>query len=137
MKYNHKGITADGIKFKSRLEWEVYLLLTELKKMGTIVSPIRYEKERFKIVEETEETLPNGKKKKHGPCYYTPDFIFDYNGKKIIIEVKGYATDIYQLRKKVFLNKYPIFAPTFFEIKKPMELVQVLEKVVGNDIPIF
>lgn len=137
MNYKHKEITADGIKFKSTLEWEIYLILVDFKKRGIIVSPINYEKERFKIVGETEETLPNGKKKKHAPCFYTPDFVFEFDGKKIIIEVKGYATDIYKLRKKVFLNEYPIFARTFFEIKTPQELERALQTVNGNEIPIF
>jgi len=124
MKYNHKEITADGIKFKSMLEWEVYLFLKDKS-----VSPLRYEKERFKIVGETTEYFPNGGRRKSSGCYYTPDFIFNYRGQKIIIEVKGYATDIYRLRKKIFIDKYPILSLNFFEIKNIVDLESVFSLI--------
>lgn len=33
---------------------------------------------------------------------YTPDFTFDYKGKHIIIEVKGFSTDTFVYRFKMF-----------------------------------
>ena len=33
---------------------------------------------------------------------YTPDFVFEYKGIKVLIEVKGWANDQFAIRKKLF-----------------------------------
>lgn len=38
---------------------------------------------------------------------YKPDFIVFEKGRTIIIDVKGFKTDVYKLKKKLFEEKYP------------------------------
>lgn len=94
----------DGIKFRSKLEISVY---KELKKQD-----IEFEYEPEKIV------LQEGFKPK-SPYYidskehwekvraitYTPDFVAKIDDYTVYIEVKGWETDRYIVKKKMFLNK--------------------------------
>lgn len=42
------------------------------------------------------------------PIYYKADFVyFDKNGKIIVEDTKGYKTEIYKIKKKIFEYKYP------------------------------
>lgn len=38
---------------------------------------------------------------------YTPDFRYTEDGKSVVVEVKGYRTEAYALRVKVFKALYP------------------------------
>ena len=94
----------DGIKFRSKLEIGVY---KELKKQK-----VEFEYEPKKIV------LQEGFKPVN-PYYidsmehwekvraitYTPDFIAKIDTYTVYIEVKGWETDRYVVKKKMFLNK--------------------------------
>lgn len=51
------------------------------------------------------EILPkNGKEK---PIHYVPDFTYVEDGKLVAEDVKGYKTDVYRLKRKMFLYRYP------------------------------
>lgn len=51
------------------------------------------------------EILPkNGKEK---PIHYVPDFMYFEDGKLVAEDVKGYKTDVYRLKRKMFLYRYP------------------------------
>lgn len=86
---NAQKCSADGIDFKSRLELYTY---SRLKDEGLDFS---YEAKTWTIIEKFEYL-----DEKVRAVTITPDFV--HQDKKIIIEVKGYATDIYKLRLKVF-----------------------------------
>lgn len=107
----------NGIKFKSLAEVMVYKTL-----LSEGFEP-KYEQEVYHIMEGVIPTVPfltknKFKRKNHNivnigrfACrdkrplqgmVYTPDFTFDYNGRHIIIEVKGFSTGEYLYRFKLF-----------------------------------
>lgn len=112
-----KAKEYDGIKFKSLAEVMVYkTLLSEgikpkyEKKVfflqeGLVPTVPFYTKNRFKRKNRNIEVLSSSTCKDSRPLdsmLYTPDFTFDYAGKHIIIEVKGFATDVFTYRFKLF-----------------------------------
>ena len=86
---NAQPNSYNGINFKSKLETNCY------KAIESVGIPLEYEKETFTLLEGFEYN-----NEKFRPITYTPDFINDEH--KIIIETKGYATDIFKLRWKLF-----------------------------------
>lgn len=132
---NATAITYDGIEFKSKAEVMVY---KTLKENG--FSP-RYEEETFHYWNGFKPTVPfydlgtnrhlHLNMKKLIGVSYTPDFIFWFNGTKIIIEVKGWANDIYPLKKKMFRAyletlDYPVI---FAEIHTKRQLLEFINKL--------
>lgn len=101
-KYHNKKTIVDGIKFDSKLEARRYKELKKLEKDGLI---------KDLVLQPSYELIP--KFKKNGISYrkstYKADFqYFDLTQEKIIIEdTKGFKTDVYLLKKKMFEYKYP------------------------------
>ena len=97
-----------GIDFASKLEAHMYKLLIAYKINAG------YESRKFTIIDgfvaefscyektKTKKYLHDRGNKKVLPITYTPDFV-DPNG-KWIIEVKGYANDVFPLKWKMFKN---------------------------------
>lgn len=100
-KYNNKKTVIDGITFDSNLEAKRYKELKKLEKEGLI--------KELKL-QPNYELIPSFKK--NGTVYrktsYRADFMyFDNNLNKYIVEdVKGFKTDIYLIKKKLFEYKY-------------------------------
>lgn len=86
-------LEVDGIKFRSKLEVYAYKALREAD------IPFEYEKHKFDL-------LPSFtyKDEKIRGASYKPDFV----GDGWIIETKGYATDVFNLRWKLF--KFKLFS---------------------------
>ena len=84
-------VTVDGITYRSKLEARCAQILKE--------NNILFEYEPFKI-----EWIPKFKYKgtTYRAAFYTPDFVVD---SKYILEVKGYANDVYRYKKKLVLLK--------------------------------
>ena len=101
-KYKAKKTIVDGIRFDSQKEANRYLELKLLEKQGLIKYIDR--QTRF-------ELQPSYKKngKTIRAIYYIADFVyFDKAKKKMIIEdTKGFRTEVYKLKKKIFEYKYP------------------------------
>lgn len=113
-----KGATptiVDGVQYRSKLEARCAQILKE--------NNISFEYEPFKI-----EYIPKFEYDgiKYRAAYYTPDFVVD---DKYILEVKGYANDVYRYKKKLVLlklmqqNKY-----SFIEIKTLTKLREWIRK---------
>lgn len=113
-----KGATptiVDGVQYRSKLEARCAQILKE--------NNISFEYEPFKI-----EYIPKFEYEgiKYRAAYYTPDFVVD---NKYILEVKGYANDVYRYKKKLVLlklmqqNKY-----SFIEIKTLTKLREWIRK---------
>lgn len=100
-KYRAKKTVVDGIKFDSKKEATRYQQLKQLETEGKI---------KDLVLQPEYELIP--KFKKNGKTYrktvYKADFsYFDIETDKIIIEdVKGFKTDVYALKKKMFEYKY-------------------------------
>lgn len=101
-KYKNKKCTVLGILFHSRKEANFYLILRDrlLKKeiKDLELQPKFILQENFKYNGKTERKIT-----------YVADFqYFDIKENKIIIvDVKGIKTDVYKLKRKLLLFKYP------------------------------
>ena len=84
-------VTVGGVTYRSKLEAKCAQILKE--------NNILFEYEPFKI-----EWIPKFKYKgvAYRAAFYTPDFVID---DKYILEVKGYANDVYRYKKKLILLK--------------------------------
>lgn len=100
MKYHNKEIVVNGIRFQSQKEANRYYVLLLLQKAGYIKNLVlqpRY------ILQDTF--------KKNGKTYrkieYIADFEYVENGKIIVEDVKGYETEVFKIKHKLFEYKYP------------------------------
>ena len=100
-KYNARKVQIDGITFDRLKEANRYSELKLLEKAGLIKDLTL--QPRFNLQESFKK---NGKS--IGKIDYIADFMyFDNEKKKTIVEdVKGYKTDVYKLKKKLFERKY-------------------------------
>ena len=102
-KYYSKKVIVDNIKFDSKKEANYYLLLKSLEKAGAI-KDLELQKEyilqeSFKINKKTRRKIT-----------YRADFTYitTADDKLHVIDVKGFKTDVYSLKKKLFEYKYGI-----------------------------
>ncbi|MEL3905552.1 MAG: DUF1064 domain-containing protein [Treponema sp.] len=94
---NKERRTADGITFDSMAEMNRYLELKALEKAGAITNLELQPK--FLLIPKTEK---GGR-----AVYYKADFKYRMNGKTVYEDVKGVLTEVYKLKKKLLLWKYP------------------------------
>jgi hypothetical protein len=106
-KYSNKKTIVNGITFDSKKEANYYCKLLNREKAGEILNielqPVFILQEKYRH---------NGKGIR--AIEYRADFSFIENGKKIIVDTKGFRTEIYRIKKKMLLFKYPDI--NFFEI---------------------
>lgn len=100
-KYNNIKTEVDGIKFDSRKEADYYYQLKLLKRAGEIrdfgLQP-RYE---LQPTFEKDGTT-------HRSITYVADFVVVNNdGTTDVIDVKGFETQIFKIKQKLFEYKYP------------------------------
>lgn len=101
-KYHNKKPTIDGITFDSQKEANYYCQLKILKQAGEIKD--------FEL--QPEFVLQEGFRDKNGnwhrPIKYRADFKVIYpDGVVEIVDTKGYKTQVYRLKKKMLLARYP------------------------------
>ena len=100
-KYHNKKVEYDGHKFDSNKEKNHYILLKQLEKLGLISDlklQVKFELQpSFKYNGETIRKIT-----------YIADFVYyDLKENKIIVvDVKGFKTKDYLLKKKMFMYKY-------------------------------
>lgn len=100
-KFNAKKTVFNGIKFDSKKEANYYAELLLRQKAGEIASIDR--QPQFVLVPPYEH---NGQKVR--ALKYIADFKVTYpDGTVEIIDVKGYKTKEYKLKKKMLLQQYP------------------------------
>lgn len=91
----------DGIRFDSAKEAEYYLYLVYLKRIGQVVD---LELQPKYILQDT--LRKNGVT--HKKITYTADFkVFYPNGQIQIIDVKGFETKDFKIKRKLFEERYP------------------------------
>lgn len=102
-KYHNKKVEYDGYTFDSIREKNYYIKLKLLEKAGKI-KELELQKEF--------ELQPNYKlnNKTSRKITYRADFTYKTteDDKLHVIDVKGYRTDVYKLKKKLFEYKYKI-----------------------------
>jgi hypothetical protein len=100
-KYNAKRTEIDGISFDSRVEGKYYEYLKQQQQVGNIkrfeLQPIFTLQEGFR---------KNGKYFR--PILYIADFkVYLNDGSIQIIDVKGFETPDFRIKRKLFEAKYP------------------------------
>ncbi len=102
-KYGNKKVVFNGIKFDSAKERNYYLKFQLMEEAG-IIKDLELQK---KFILQKGYTI-NGKKRRE--ISYKADFcyILTKDDKLHVIDVKGFKTDVYKLKKKLFEYKYGI-----------------------------
>ena len=128
----------NGIKFRSQLEVTTYKTLIEygftpkyeeetfILWDGFIPSVPFYTKNSFKRKNHNIEVLSPFTVKDRRPvqcAVYVPDFTFDYKGRHIIVEVKGFSTDTFKYRFKLFRKSLE-----YREDKDKLEIWEIFTK---------
>lgn len=101
-KYNAKKTKVGSLTFDSKIEASFYgrlLWLSKAKKIQEIeLQPVFVLQEEF---------LDNFNRK-HGAIHYRADFkVVFAGGQERVYDTKGYKTEVYRIKKKLFLKKYP------------------------------
>ena len=122
----------EGIVFRSHLEMLVYQLLT---KRG--LNPL-YEPDKITVIDGFRPNniwFKDGKpiKIKQHDVTYTPDFRFEIGDKIIYLEVKGWETDTFPLKRKLFLRKLQESPnAVYVQIRTLTQLTQTLDYLQNN-----
>ena len=98
-KYNAVKTEVDGIKFDSAKESKRYASLKLLERAG-VIENLKLQP-RFLL---QEGFTYNGHKERK--IEYVADFQYERNGQTIVEDVKGMKTEVYKLKRKLFLYKY-------------------------------
>lgn len=100
-KYKNKKVTINGIKFDSELEGNHYKTLL-LERSGEIKDL------RLQVKFELQPSF-NKNGKHYRAINYIADFVYyDVSKEKTVVEdTKGYRTEVYKLKKKMFEYKFP------------------------------
>lgn len=114
-KYNASKIRVDGIKFDSKLEANCYNHL----------------KDKFPDLKLQPKFLLQHKFKRNGKTIrkieYVADFKFTYNNQVIVIDSKGMETDVFKLKYKLLVYKYPKI--NFYTVKSLKKLKELLKSL--------
>lgn len=100
-KYHNKKTTIDGILFDSKKEGNYYTKLKLMQNAGLIWN-LELQK---KYILQASFTF-NGKKIRE--ISYYADFVYEDKDGLHVVDTKGYRTDTYKLKKKLFIKKYGI-----------------------------
>lgn len=101
-KYRNKKTEIDGIVFDSKVEAEYYYHLKLLQKNKLILG---FERQKRMLLQEGYTRPSTGTKVR--PIFYVVDFIvYENNGEKIYVDVKGMKTDVFRLKQKMFEYKF-------------------------------
>jgi len=88
-KYGNRKVVIDGITFDSIGEGNRYSELRILEKKGDIQNLTCHMK--FNL---------------EAGITFKPDFVYDQNNKTIVEDYKGFVTESYKLRRKLFIHKF-------------------------------
>lgn len=103
MKYHNKIVEIDNIKFASKKEAKRYGELKLLEK-ANVIKNLELQK-KFEL----QPSYTNNNNENIRAINYIADFFYYDNEKGVFIveDTKGYRTDVYKLKKKLFEYKYP------------------------------
>jgi hypothetical protein len=102
-KYGNRKVVVDGVKFDSTKEANRFCEL-KLMQRGGVISRLQLQPV-FVILDkgvDWEGKAIRGIK-------YKADFMYHDNEDRVMVveDVKGYKTDVYTMKKKMFLSRYP------------------------------
>ena len=102
-KYQANKSVVAGIVFDSRKEANRYTELKKLEEMGSIRDMSL--QVQFELIPSFEIVI-DGKKRKRRPITYVADFVYYKDDEKVIEDVKGLRTPVYNIKKKLFEYKF-------------------------------
>lgn len=106
-KYHAKKVKLDGMVYDSKKEAKRAAVLEQQERYGLITNLQK------QVTFELQPGYTNNQGKKIRPITYIADFVYNKDGKTIIEDTKGFRTDTYKVKKKIFEYKYPEY--TFVE----------------------
>lgn len=100
-KYNNRKVTYQGLTFDSKKEFEYYLILKDKEKRGLVFNIKR------QVPLEIQPAFTDKTGVKHRAITYKADFVYTdrVSGKVRYIDVKGFRTEVYKLKKKLLAYK--------------------------------
>lgn len=100
-KYNNSKVTYQGLTFDSKKEFEYYLILKDKEKRGLVFNIKR------QVPLEIQPAFTDKSGVKHRAITYKADFVYTdrVSGKVKYIDVKGFRTEVYKLKKKLLAYK--------------------------------
>jgi len=100
-KYNNSKVRYQGLTFDSKKEFEYYLLLKDKEKRGLVFNIKR------QVPLEIQPAFTDKTGVKHRAIIYKADFVYTdrLTGTIRYIDVKGFKTDVYKLKKKLLAYK--------------------------------
>ena len=100
-KYGNKKVKIDGLTFDSKAEALYYSKLKKMHERGEIL--FFRTQPRYRLLDGFEK---DGKR--HRPIDYIADFeVHHLDGSIEVIDIKGYKTDVFRIKEKMFNKKYP------------------------------
>ena len=108
-KYGNKRIEFEGIRFDSIAEYRRYADLKLAEQAGEITDLQVHP--RFLLQEAF--TTPDGGRE--AQITYIGDFQYTERGKIVVEDVKGCRTEVFKIKRKLFLARYPEI--NFIEVK--------------------
>lgn len=130
-------VAKDGTQMKSKIEERIYDALQNLgfdpKYEAETFTYWTGEKPKTLFFDRDSKRQNRLNMKKFIDMKYTPDFIFMFEGIKVIIEVKGWENDNFSIRKKLFrayLDSllYPVVYAEIFTKKQLLSFLEELRK---------
>lgn len=100
-KYKNKKVVVDNILFDSKKEANYYTKLKILKDAGKITD-LELQK---KFILQDKFTLNS---KTYRAITYVADFVYKENGQVHVVDTKGYRTETYKIKKKLFMKRFGI-----------------------------
>jgi hypothetical protein len=102
-KYNNVQTHEDGYTFDSKVEAARYRKL-KLRVAAGEISDL--------VVHPTYElqpafAMPGDSRRKFQAITYEGDFAYTEDGRKVCEDVKGFVTDVFKIKRKMFLFRYP------------------------------
>lgn len=100
-KYNNRKVTYQGLTFDSKKEFEYYLILKDKEKRELVFNIKR------QVPLEIQPAFTDKSGVKHRAIIYKADFVYTdrVSGKVKYIDVKGFRTEVYKLKKKLLAYK--------------------------------
>ena len=131
-KYGARRTLYNGVWYASKLEADVARALDALMEPdGAPALVLGYEaQQEYVLVEKS----AYGKQ-----ILYVADFVVDFAGPalpvRVVIETKGYPTDVYRLKRRLFLEKYG--PDLLYEVRAVHEIALLAEEIARHGAPSF
>lgn len=100
-KYRNRKTAVNGVTFDSAGEARRYQDLAFMERGGLITDL------RCQVPFELAPAFKDRDGKRHRPITYIADFVYDEDGVTVVEDFKGVETDVFKLKRKLFLARYP------------------------------